>query len=41
MVAAAPRRDTNVIVNDYNTPVQIEHYILQPRTLGIGFDFTY
>jgi hypothetical protein len=26
--------NSDVIVNDYNTPVQIEHYILQPRTLG-------
>ncbi len=33
--------NSNVIVNDYNTPVQIEHYILQPRTLGVGFDYVF
>jgi len=30
-----------VIVNDYNTPVQAENYILQPRTVGIGLDYTF
>ena len=33
--------NSNVIVNDYNTPVQIEHYILQPRTVGVGFDYVF
>ncbi len=33
--------NSNVIVNDYNTPVQIEHYILQPRTLGVGFNYVF
>jgi iron complex outermembrane recepter protein len=33
--------NSDVVVNDYNTPVQIEHYILQPRTLGIGFDYAF
>jgi len=33
--------NSNVIVNDYNTPVQIEHYVLQPRTLGLGFDYAF
>ncbi len=33
--------NSDVIVNDYNTPVQIEHYILQPRTLGVGFDYAF
>ena len=33
--------NSNVIVNDYNTPVQIEHYILQPRTVGAGFDYAF
>jgi len=28
-----------VIVNDYNKPVQVENYVLQPRTVGIGFDY--
>lgn len=27
-----------VVVNDYNKPVQVENYLLQPRTVGIGFD---
>jgi 2,3-bisphosphoglycerate-independent phosphoglycerate mutase len=30
-----------VIVNDHNTPVQVENYVLQPRTLGIGFDYAF
>jgi iron complex outermembrane recepter protein len=30
-----------VVVNDYNKPVQVENYVLQPRTVGIGFDFTF
>ncbi len=33
--------NSDVIVNDYNTPVQIEHYILQPRTLGVGLDYVF
>jgi outer membrane receptor protein involved in Fe transport len=33
--------NSEVIVNDYNTPVQMENYILQPRTVGIGFDYTF
>jgi iron complex outermembrane receptor protein len=33
--------NSDVVVNDYNTPVQIEHYILQPRTLGVGFDYVF
>jgi iron complex outermembrane receptor protein len=33
--------NSSVIVNDYNTPVQIENYVLQPRTVGIGFDYTF
>ena len=33
--------NTDVIVNDYNTPVQIENYILQPRTLGVGLDYLF
>ena len=30
-----------VMVNDYNTPVQAENYVLQPRTVGIGLDYTF
>jgi iron complex outermembrane receptor protein len=30
-----------VIVNDYNTAVQIENYVLQPRTVGVGFDYVF
>lgn len=30
-----------VIVNDYNTPVQVDNYVLQPRVIGIGFDFAF
>jgi len=30
-----------VIVNDYNTPVQVENYVLQPRTVGVGFDYVF
>jgi outer membrane receptor protein involved in Fe transport len=33
--------NSDVIVNDYNTAVQIEHYVLQPRTLGVGFDYVF
>jgi outer membrane receptor protein involved in Fe transport len=33
--------NSTVIVNDYNTPVQVENYVLQPRTVGIGFDYTF
>jgi iron complex outermembrane recepter protein len=33
--------NSDVIVNDYNAPVQIEHYILQPRTLGVGLDYLF
>jgi outer membrane receptor protein involved in Fe transport len=33
--------NSDVIVNDYNTPVQVEHYVLQPRTVGIGFDYVF
>ena len=33
--------NSDVIVNDFNTPVQIENYILQPRTLGIGLDYLF
>jgi iron complex outermembrane receptor protein len=40
---ANKRADLNslVIVNDHNTPVQVENYVLQPRTLGIGFDYAF
>jgi outer membrane receptor for ferric coprogen and ferric-rhodotorulic acid len=40
---ADKRADLNsdVIVNDYKEPVGVEHYILQPRTVGIGFDRTF
>jgi iron complex outermembrane receptor protein len=31
--------NSSVIANDYNTPVQVESYVLQPRTVGIGFDY--
>jgi iron complex outermembrane recepter protein len=33
--------NSSVIVNDDNTPVQVENYVLQPRTVGIGFDYTF
>jgi len=33
--------NSSVIVNDYNTPVQVENYLLQPRTVGIGFDYAF
>jgi iron complex outermembrane receptor protein len=33
--------NSSVIVNDYNTPVQVVNYVLQPRTVGIGFDYTF
>ncbi len=33
--------NSSVIVNDYNTPVQVENYVLQPRTLGVGFDYAF
>lgn len=32
---------SNVIVDHTDTPVQVEHYVLQPRTLGLGFDYTF
>ena len=32
---------SNVIVDHTNTPVQIEHYVIQPRTLGLGVDYTF
>jgi iron complex outermembrane recepter protein len=32
---------SNVIVDHTDTPVQIEHYLLQPRTIGVGFDYTF
>jgi outer membrane receptor protein involved in Fe transport len=33
--------NSNVIVNEFNTPVQVENYVLQPRTVGIGFDYIF
>jgi iron complex outermembrane receptor protein len=30
-----------VTVNDFNNPVRVENYILQPRTVGVGFDYTF
>jgi iron complex outermembrane receptor protein len=33
--------NSTVIVNDYNTPVQVENYVLQPRTLGVAFDYAF
>jgi outer membrane receptor protein involved in Fe transport len=30
-----------VIVDHADTPVQIEHYVLQPRTVGAGFDYAF
>jgi iron complex outermembrane receptor protein len=32
---------SNVIVDHADTPVQIEHYLLQPRTIGVGLDYTF
>jgi iron complex outermembrane receptor protein len=32
---------SDVILNDSNTPVQIEHFLLQPRTVGVGFDYAF
>jgi iron complex outermembrane recepter protein len=32
---------SNVIVDRTDTPVQVAHYVLQPRTLGVGFDYTF
>lgn len=30
-----------VIVNDFSTPVQVENYLLQPRTIGVGLDYNF
>ena len=32
---------SNVIVDHADTPVQIEQYLLQPRTVGVGFDYSF
>jgi iron complex outermembrane recepter protein len=32
---------SNVIVDHADMPVQIEHYLLQPRTIGVGLDYTF
>jgi hypothetical protein len=29
------------IANDFNAVVQVQNYVLQPRTVGVGFDCTF
>lgn len=32
---------SNVVLDHTDTLVQIDHYVLQPRTIGLGFDYTF
>jgi iron complex outermembrane receptor protein len=32
---------SNVVLDHTDTLAQIDHYVLQPRTIGLGFDYTF